>query len=98
MTIKIGMTVRTTKATGGLTRDGVEDVAEGVKGTVLTIEGDTALVSRKEATPVYVKLSVLAGCKGRPLKAESLARALVAAKAPAVRLADEPEVETTVAA
>lgn len=79
MAIKTGMTVRTVKACGALGADGALDLAEGVKGTVLSIEGDTVLVALRDGCGnVYVRGDLLAGCKGRPLKAESLARALAA--------------------
>lgn len=89
MTLKAGMTVRTTKACSGLSADGAVDLPEGVKGTVLTLEGDLALVNvRETAASVYVRATLLAGCKGRPLKAESLARAIAERRPGAVDTSD----------
>jgi hypothetical protein len=78
MSIKCGMTVRTVKACAILSAQGTEDLPEGAKGTVLAMEGDAALVTFREGQKGYVQVSRLAGCKGRPLKAESLAAAMAA--------------------
>lgn len=79
MAIKVGMTVRTTRAVSGLGRESAVDLAEGTKGQVIAIDNDTALVHRKGETAVFVELGALAGCKGRPMGAESITKALAEA-------------------
>lgn len=97
MAIKTGMTVRAVKACGALGAEGAVDLAEGAKGTVLSIEGDMVLVALREGGNVYVRADLLAGCKGRPLKAESLARALAAHRGEATTEESPAEPEAAVA-
>lgn len=97
MAIKVGMTVRTVRAVAGLAKDGAVDLAEGAKGTVLEIVDDTAFLSRKDGEAVFVSLEALAGCKGRPMKAEGLAAALRKARGEAEPSAPEADASTETA-
>ncbi len=85
--IKIGMTVRAVVAVMVLGKDdSVVELAEGDKGTVLALDGSTAFLRLKDGRAVFCETEKLAGCKGRPLTAEGIAKALAAlaaAEAPA---------------
>lgn len=85
--IKIGMTVRAVVAVMALGKDdSVVELAEGDKGTVLALDGSTAFLRLKDGRAVFCESEKLAGCKGRPLTAEGITKALAAlaaAEAPA---------------
>lgn len=85
--IKIGMTVRVVAAVMALGKDdAVVELAEGDKGTVLALDGSTAFLRLKDGRAVFCESEKLAGCKGRPLTAEGITKALAAlaaAEAPA---------------
>lgn len=84
--IKIGMTVRVVAAVMAFGKDAVVELAEGDKGTVLALDGSTAFLRLKDGRAVFCESEKLAGCKGRPLTAEGITKALAAlaaAEAPA---------------
>lgn len=77
--IKIGMTVRAVVAVMALGKDdSVVELAEGDKGTVLALDGSTAFLRLKDGRAVFCESEKLAGCKGRPLTAEGITKALAA--------------------
>lgn len=84
--IKIGMTVRVVAAVMAFGKDDAVELAEGDKGTVLALDGSTAFLRLKDGRAVFCESEKLAGCKGRPLTAEGITKALAAlaaAEAPA---------------
>jgi hypothetical protein len=70
--MKIGMHVATVRACGALAENGSVDLAEGTKGVLLSIDGDTAKVELcgEDAGTVYVALDTLKGLRGRPRHVE----------------------------
>ena len=81
------MTVRVVAAVMAFGKDdAVVELAEGDKGTVLALDGSTAFLRLKDGRAVFCESEKLAGCKGRPLTAEGITKALAAlaaAEAPA---------------
>ena len=65
--LKLGMTVETLRACGALAAGEAVDLAAGVRGCLLALDGEHARVELREgAGVVYLRTEYLKGCKGRP--------------------------------
>lgn len=65
--LKLGMTVETIRTCGALAAGESVDLAAGVRGCLLALDGEHARVELREgAGVVYLRTEYLKGCRGRP--------------------------------